>query len=221
MDFWHWGGFFKSVKGHVIKWWQQVVLPAFRLNNNENQNTPEKQAAAGNQGTAGSQAAAGNQVSAVGQAPTAKNADQESTKERTEGKETLYNAKDEAVSSREDTGAESKSDVDAGDILKRLEQEKQAEEEKRRREIEEMRRQRQEQERIDAIMNANKVDVNAFIAEGKANRENKPEENDKKQEEMRRVQEIMDRLNREAAEDEAKKRAEIEAARKEAEEKFR
>lgn len=195
MDFWHWGGFFKSVKGHVIKWWQQVVLPVFRINNNGNQNTPDNQTMA------------------------AKNTDQETAKEQIEGKENLNNVREEVVSSK-DTSGGSISDAGAEDILKRLEQEKQVEEEKRRREIEEARRRRQEQERIDAIMNANKVDVNAFIAEGKANRENKPVENDKQQEEMRRVQEIMDRLNREAAEDEAKKRAEIEAARKEAEEKF-
>ena len=32
MGFWHSGGFFSSVKGHVIKWWQQVLLPVLHIN---------------------------------------------------------------------------------------------------------------------------------------------------------------------------------------------
>lgn len=46
------------------------------------------------------------------------------------------------------------------------------------------------------------------------------EEEARKQEELRRAQEIIDRLNREAAEDEAKKEAELAAAMQEAAEKF-
>jgi hypothetical protein len=64
-------------------------------------------------------------------------------------------------------------------------------------------------------MNSNKVDVNSFIAAGKAAVEETRHEDD-----MRRAQEIMNRLNQEAAEDEAKKLAEVEAARKTAEEHF-
>ena len=72
-------------------------------------------------------------------------------------------------------------------------------------------------------MNANKVDVNSFIEQGKnaaQQAEKKAADEAKAAEEMRRAQEIIDRLNREAAEDEAKKQAELEAAKAAAAEKF-
>lgn len=203
MDFWHWGGFFKSVKGHVIKWWQQVILPVFHVNNNGNQNVPNDQTAV------------------VGICR------EENVNIQSETQPVYRGTDDEDEAGRDmDTGStDTESAVgnnnDAEDILKQWEREKQVETEKKRKEIEEMRKKRQEQERIESIMNANKVDVNAFIAAGKASRENTPKNDDvKEQEDMRRAQEILDRLNRKAAEDEARKKAEIEAARKAAEEKF-
>ncbi len=192
MDFWHWGGFFKSVKGHVIKWWQQVILPVFHLNNNEAGNSLNEQ--------------------------EMKRKTDSGAKETAQEKAYIEEKADRKETVKEENDLDSGSNQDALEILKRLEREKQEEEEKARKEIEDMRKKNQEQERIAAIMNANQVNVNAFIEEGKAIRENALEETDtKKQEDMQRAQEIIDRLNREAAEDDAKKRAEIEAARKRAE----
>ena len=113
------------------------------------------------------------------------------------------------------------------EILRRLEHEKQEEMLKKQKEIEAARRKAEEQERIDSILNANKVNVDVFIEEGKSGRGNtetlRSEENDdeaKKQEDLQRAQEILARLNREAAEDEAKKMEEIEKAREKAKEHF-
>lgn len=199
MDFWHWGGFFKSVKGHVIKWWQQVILPVFHLNNNE----------------------AGNSLNQQEIKRKTDDGAKETAREKTyiEGKAYIEEKADRKGTVKEENNQDSGSTQDAQEILKRLEREKQEEEEKARKKIEEMRKKNQEQERIAAIMNANQVNVNAFIEEGKAIRENTLEEeaDAKQQEDMRRAQEIIDRLNREAAEDDAKKKAEIEAARKRAE----
>lgn len=71
----------------------------------------------------------------------------------------------------------------------------------------------QDEERIAAIMRANRVNVDSYIEEGKHRREqqNLADEETVNAENLRRAQEIMDRLNREAAEDEAKKQAELEA----------
>ena len=126
--------------------------------------------------------------------------------------------------------------TDAMEVLNRINREK---EEARKRAIEKQWKQREEEERIAAIMNSNKVDVGAFIEEGKHKAKeqeaepdisiDKPEEAniDIKEEvadagatdeQLRRAQEIIDRLNREAAEDEAKKQAEIDAAKQQARE---
>lgn len=193
MDFWHWGGFFKSVKGHVIKWWQQVILPVFHLNNNEMRNPSNKH--------------------------EIKRKTDSGMNKAEQGKTYIEEKADIKKQVQEQNNLDSGSDQDALEILKRLEREKQEEEEKTRKEIEDLRRKNQEQERIAAIMNANQVNVNAFIEEGKAIRENTLGEVDtKQQQDMQRAQEIIDRLNREAAEDDAKKRTEIEAARKRVEE---
>lgn len=112
---------------------------------------------------------------------------------------------------------------DPMEVLRRIELEK---EEKKQREIEEARRKVQEQEKIAAIMKAGRVDVSAFIAEGKARQEALPSSQasgmDRLQsrEEKNRAQEILERLNREAEEDERKKRQEIEEAKRQAKEKF-
>ena len=68
------------------------------------------------------------------------------------------------------------------------------------------------------IMKENAVDISEYIEEGKANQKiavqaeesNATTDND---DALLRAQEIIDRLNREAAEDEAKKQAEIDAAK--------
>ncbi len=140
---------------------------------------------------------------------------------------------------------------DPMEVLRRINEEK---EQKRRKEIEEAKKKASEEARIAAIMNANKVDVNAFIEAGKAAKEEiaarkadekarreaaeeiakevqpatavktavdeELEKKRKQEEDIRRAQEIMDRLNREAAEDEAKKQAEIDAAKEEAKKQF-
>ena len=190
MDFWHWGGFFKSVKGHVIKWWQQVILPVFHLNNNGKRNTPNAKE---------EKKKTDNGINEVEQVNVyVKEQVNTYTKEQMKG-ENVVNSVGEQ---------------DAAAILERLEREKREEVERTQREIDEIRRKNQEQERIAAILNANQMNVNAFIAEGKASRENTSGEvNIKEQADMQRAQEILDRLNREAAEDDAKKRAEIEAIR--------
>ena len=195
MDFWHWGGFFKSVKGHVIKWWQQVILPVFQLNNNVKQNAQSAQR---------EKKKTDNEINTAEQAGVYT---EEQVKTDTKGE------------MKKASTLNSVGEQDAAAILERLEREKQEEAERTQKEIEEIRRKNQEQERIAAILNANQVNVNAFIAEGKASRENSSgKANIREQEDMQRAQEILDRLNREAEEDEARKRAEIEAVRQRAEE---
>ena len=195
MDFWNWGGFFNSVKGHVVKWWQQVILPVFQLDNNE------KRGQTGNQ--------------AVTDKPSYTKNDHVQETVQNNCEETSYEKTIPEGVTNKDVGNKAIKNNDADDILKQFESQKQREEEKKRKEIEEVRRKRQEEERIAAIMNANKVDVNAFIAEGKAIRET---ESEKKQQEntMLKAQEIIDRLNREAMADIEKEKAEIEAARQKA-----
>ena len=118
-----------------------------------------------------------------------------------------------------DVQMNSASSEDPMEVLRRINEEKEA---KQRKEIENAKQKASEEVRIAAIMNANKVDVNAFIEAGKAAKEEiaakKAEE--KKADDLRRAQEVMDRLNREAAEDEAKKQKEIEAAKQEAKKHF-
>lgn len=203
MAFWDEGGFFQSMKGHLIKWWQIVIMPVFRINNNTG-------------GVSGTVDETMNTEASVNNMPDNLK-EEESFSER------------ESVSAMEEKSQPKDTD-ETEDILERLQREKEAEAERKRKEIEVMRKKAQEEERIAAIMNANKVAVDDFIAEGKANRElqeedaaeltKKEEEEERKQEELRRAQEIIDRLNREAAEDEAKKQAEIAAAKEEAKGKF-
>ena len=118
--------------------------------------------------------------------------------------------------------------ADAMEVLNRINSDKEA---KRRQEIEQLRRKQEEEARIAAIMKAGKVDVNAFIAEGKHRAEEEASQHSQApvmefederaaaaaanstEEQLRLAQEIMERLNREAAEDDAKKQAEIDAAK--------
>lgn len=118
--------------------------------------------------------------------------------------------------------------ADALEVLNRINREK---EEARAQEIAVERKKREEEERIASIMNKNRNDVSAFIEEGKQMAGEAKDEaagdaaeeqtvtasadtsEEEKAEQIRRAQEIIERLNREAAEDEAKKQAEIDAAK--------
>ncbi len=121
--------------------------------------------------------------------------------------------------------------ADAMAVLNRINSDSEA---KHRDEVERLRKKQEEDARIAAIMKAGKVDVNAFIAEGRQRAGESAsylseapvmEFEDERaaaaaanstDEQLRLAQEIMERLNREAAEDDAKKQAEIDAARKQA-----
>ncbi len=97
----------------------------------------------------------------------------------------------------------------ADEILRRLEAEAAEDEAKKQAQIQEARKKAEEKQRLDAILKSTRVDISDYINQGIANRENENAEN----EALRKAQEIIDRLNREAAEDEAKKQAQIEAAK--------
>lgn len=185
MGFWHSGGFFSSVKGHVIKWWQQVLLPVLHINIER-----------------------GNVSGTV-------QINSQITQDKMESTEVLQH--DVTEDETADTSGSQSDDLELA--RQKAEQVRHEEELRRQREMERLKTEAQEQARIASIMNANKVNINAFIKEGEENR-NAGEAEKKRQEEMRRAQEIIERLNREAAEDEAKKQAEIEAARQKAEEKL-
>ena len=197
MNFGQNGLFFGRIKGNIIKWWQQTLLPVLKINNNRDQ------------GSSGWK----QQETVI---PDSAPVDQS------------------GVVSEEEFSDLHEQDEDQ-DIL-RLAQQKaelmqREDEERRQQQIEKARRKLQEQERIASIMDANKVDVNAFIEAGREaqrsireqageKEQQHSKEEQKQDEEMRRAQEIIDRLNREAAEDEAKKQAEIDAAKQKAKETF-
>lgn len=195
MSNWQNGGFFSRVKGNLIKWWQLVVLPVLRINNNSAKK-PERF------------------ITEESEKPL-QNGDSVQKEKEVEVNTAQHteNSVPGNISVNPNVAVEGVNGEDPLEILNRINKEKERE---RLQEIEKARQKAEEQERIASIMNANKVDVNAFIEAGKAaiesNRE-KPSEED-----LKRAQEIMDRLNREAAEDEAKKQAEIEEARKKAQE---
>ncbi len=138
----------------------------------------------------------------------------ESTPEQA-GTEGVESAPEEGTGGMQHFGsneAPAGTDADAMEVLNRINREKK---EKEMAEIEALRKKREEEDRIASIMRSNKVDVNAFIEEGK-NSIPAPAPApaaSADDEAARRAQEIIDRLNREAAEDEAKKQAEIDAAK--------
>lgn len=184
-----------NFKNHIVKWYRAVLLPVFHIDNNndmplgpqasilpEEQNILKEESA---------DVSAGASINAV----------EEST--RPTVRMPAAQKKGPAV-----TG-------DAAEVLARINSDREGrysdEIEEARKKAEEERRKAEEKARLDSIMNANKVDVNSFIEQGKSAAQ--------EAEELRRAQEIMDRLNREAAEDEAKKVAEIEEAKRQAAEK--
>jgi hypothetical protein len=207
MVFWS-DGFWYGFRNNVVKWWRQIILPVFHVDNDSTQTVAEQA--------------------------------KQHKKNWLEGNASEDNPqnvskKEESQKSNVNTNLTT-DNQDAMDVLNRIEREKEAKEQK---EIEEGRKKAREQERINAILDANKVPVDSFIEEGKArgntekltseaanevSSQSDNEDDAIKQEDLRRAQEIIDRLNHEAAEDEEKKEAEleaeIEAAKAVAREKF-
>lgn len=221
MRFWNDGGFFSSVKGHVIKWWQLVIMPVLHINNNGRKTQYSMQQPP-------MQPQSQEQLQLKDDLSTRK--DEEVVKSATE---VQVNTNEKHVEEQKRVDG-AMSTEDPMEVLRRINEEKEA---RRRKEIETAKKKASEEARIAAIMNANKVDVNAFIEAGKVAKEEiaakRAEEQGKikatevelerkrqQEEDLRKAQEIMDRLNREAAEDEAKKQAEIEAAKQEAKKQF-
>lgn len=177
--------FFARVRGNIIKWWQQVVLPVLHINNNDRW-----------KGRSFRQ-------------------QQEENNFVEESDDMISSMPGNAEGTDGGSASADGETSDALEVLNRIQQEKELE---RQREIERVRQQAEEKDRVASIMNANKVDVNAFIEAGKAAIQDNS--NEAADEAMQNAQEIIDRLNREAAEDEAKKQAEIEAAKQMAKETF-
>lgn len=221
MGFWNDGGFFRTVKGHVFKWWQLVIMPVLRINNNNNNNSKMAQnGEVAQAGTKNSRQLSETQDMQMGNSNATVSELSQNKRPLADATTTMEMSAKEKASDKTNNKA---SGEDALEVLRRINDEKEA---KRRQEIEEAKEKASKEAQIAAIMNANKVDVNAFIQAGKAAKEEiavkqeQDEEKKRQQEELLRVQEIMDRLNREAAEDEAIKQAEIEAARQEAKKQF-
>ncbi len=181
--------FFSKIKGNVIKWWQQVILPVFIIrydNNVQEEQQPITPATS---------------KTDSGSVETEANVPDMVRTDSVQGKDAQNTPYDDAEYARQ-----------------RAEQLRREQEHIRQQEIERLRKEQQEKERIAAIMNANKVNVNAFIEEGREARRHEEERKtgqfaEQEAENLRRAQEIIDRLNREAAEDEAKKEAEIAEAK--------
>lgn len=186
-------GIFGRIKSNLIKWWQFTILPVLRINNDASKWSERFKT----------------------------NNQEEPVKEDTDGRvqQTTENQNPQENIGTEEgpVSKEQAAGSDPLEVLNRIQNEKNY---IYQQEIERERSKREEQERIASIMNANKVNVNAFIEAGKAaiesNQEAAAELTD---EEARRAQEIIDRLNREAEEDEAKKQAEIEEAKRQAAQK--
>jgi hypothetical protein len=184
MSFWQENNFFMNFKNHIVKWYQTVLLPVFHIDN-----TGKRQLF---------KAADDDEYTADYHEALASN--------KGENKDGEASGKTITMPAQKKKGPAVTGDAAA--VLDRINNDRESEMEKIRREAEEARKKSEEEARLAAIMNANKVDVNSFIEQGKSAAQ--------EADELRRAQEIMDRLNREAAEDEAKKQAEIEEAKRQA-----
>ena len=200
MAFWHESNFLSNFKNHIVKWYRLVILPVFHIDNSGKKpryhtegEEPDNISGAGGSGSA---------VSADGPFYEAVSGGEKAAKSSVTMP--AQNKKGPAVSG------------DAEAVLNRINSDREG---RHMDEIEKARRKAEEDARLASIMNANKVDVDSFIAQGKSAAE-EAEKEAKAAEEMRRAQEIIDRLNREAAEDEAAKQAELDAAKASAAEKF-
>ena len=206
--------FFKYISSNIVKWWQVHITPILHINNNKKgrgrfeggDGSLENQYAA---------EAAERAVESVESANSAMNSQvsdgayDDQISQDASGKSTINS---DLLNNKIPDGTS----ADAMEVLNRINKEK---DEARKKAVENQWKKREEEERIAAIMNAGKVDVNAFIEEGRskaAETTGEASTSDATEEQLRRAQEIIDRLNREAAEDEAKKQAEIDAAKQRA-----
>lgn len=194
---------FKVITGNIVKWWQLTVMPILRIDNNN----PQPYGA--------------NQLSTDVKGTDAQRVNRQGEPQQMTSQSSGMQTK---LNSVPQTDAKPDSSVEASDaqaVMDRINRER---EEKRLQDLEKARMKAEEEARLASIMNANKVDVDAFIQAGKKAMDEKTEEaspsSDVDADALARAQEIMDRLNREAAEDEAKKLQEIEDAKKKAQETF-
>ena len=197
--------FFQIITGNIIKWWHVHITPILHINNNKK----------GDGQVWGGDGSLAQEASGQGGAQTGYG---QGSGDNTQGATASASS-----TSKSGNAAVNGASADALEILNRINREK---DEVRLREIEAAEKKREEEARIASIMNSNKVDVNAFIEEGRSKsggtdssagtEASSDTTSSASEEELRRAQEILDRLNREAAEDEAKKQAEIEAAKAEA-----
>lgn len=143
----------------------------------------------------------------------------EATTASTDKSTTAKEAPSQKTSTQVAPPADDNSAARAKEIMERLAREAAEDEAKKQAEIEAARQKAAEQDRLNSILKSTQRDISQYISEGMAhradNQEPTPEEptTNASDEALKRAQEIMDRLNREAAEDEAKKQAEIEAAK--------
>ncbi len=191
--------FFAGIFHNIVKWWNVKVWSRIRINNNTT-----------GEGRAQRLDVEGNPIT-----------EEEYRAAKKEGRPAEAK-KEEAQGSGMHMDR-----TDALEILNRINREK---DEARLQEIEEGKKLRGEQStskededaKIASILNAGRADVNRFIEEGRSRAAEAAQEESApapasgggpSEEELLRAQEIIDRLNREAAEDEAKKQAEIDAAK--------
>lgn len=206
--------FFKYISSNIVKWWQVHITPILHINNNKKGRGRFE----GGDGSLENQYAAETAERAVESVESANpimnsqvsdGAYDDQISQDASGKSTINS---DLLNNKIPDGTS----ADAMEVLNRINKEK---DEARKKAVENQWKKREEEERIAAIMNAGKVDVNAFIEEGRSNAAETTGEastSDATEEQLRRAQEIIDRLNREAAEDEAKKQAEIDAAKQHA-----
>lgn len=215
MAFWHESNFLSNFKNHIVKWYRLVILPVFHIDNSGSKQRfhtegeePENSI---NSGASGAYGTAGNNLG-NSESFTDMTSEQASSGNTASGGSSFGASVTMPAQNK-------KSPVASGDaeaVLNRINSDREG---RHLDEIEKARRKAEEDARLASIMNANKVDVDSFIEQGRTAAKN-AEADAKAEEEMRRAQEIIDRLNREAAEDEAKKQAELDAAKASAAEKF-
>lgn len=184
MGFWSENQFFMNFKNHIIKWYRLVILPVFHI---DNSGSKQRFHTEGEEDLEKAGATGNDSASSKGASET-------------DGGRAGQSA---AAKPKSSAGG------DAQAVLDRINNDREG---RHLDEVERARQKAEEDARLASIMNANKVDVDSFIAQGKSAA--------KEAEEMRRAQEIIDRLNREAAADEAAKQAELDAAMEAAAEKF-
>lgn len=199
MAFWHESNFLSNFKNHIVKWYRLVILPVFHIDNSGKKPRFHTE---GEESEISNAADGTNGVGNTNTVPSKNDSNEENVKSSVTMP--LQNKKGPVVSG------------DAEAILNRINSDREG---KHLDEIEKARRKADEDAKLASIMNANKVDVNSFIEQGRSAAQ-EAEKEARAAEEMRRAQEIIDRLNREAAEDEALKQAELDAAKASAAEKF-